>query len=179
MKRHVAGTLLGVLVFFIIDNHIDWVKQDNGTLLEVNGQQFDVQGWLAEHWRQLHSDCHVVPTKANSGPTASAVLQAIQQHSLPDSRQARLLQLQHQGDWAIAEVAFKTLNPSLVVLRQTQGNWRVQDSAVWSGSTSPWWPADFVRRYWRQQAPELPQALRDCVPIDARRYTATASGARP
>ncbi len=181
MKRHVAGTLLGVLGFFIIDSHIDWVRQDNGTLLEVNGRQFDAQGWMAEHWRQLHRDCRSVPIQAHTDPPARSVLQAIQQHSLPDSRQAQLLQLHRQGDWAIAEVAFKTLNPSLVVLRQgqseVQGDWRIQDSAVWSGSTSPWWPADFVRRYWRQQAPELPQALRDCVPIDARRYTATAAGA--
>ena len=181
MKRHVAGTLLAVLVLLILDSHIDWVPQDHGTLLEVNGKRLDVKGRMAEHWRQLQRDCRGVTTEAGTGSTARAVLHTIQQHSLPDSRQAQLLQLHRQGDWAIAEVAFKTLNPSLVVLRQgqseVQGDWRVQDSAVWSGSTAPWWPADFVRRYWQQQAHELPQALRDCVPIDARRYATTAAGA--
>ena len=178
MKRHVAGTLLGVLGFFIIDSHIDWVRHDNGTLLEINGQQLDAQGWMAEHWRQLRQDCRSVLTDTvTASATAGAVLQTIQQHSLPDSLDARLLQLHTQADWAIAEAEFNTLNPSIVVLRKQHGHWRIQDSAMWSGSTAPWLPADFVRRYLRQQAPELPQALLDCMPIDARRYAATASGA--
>lgn len=177
MKRHVAGTLLGVLGFFIVDSHIDWVRHDNGTLLEVNGRQMDAQGWMAEHWRQLRQDCHGVQTEAITSATAHAVLQTIQKHSLPDSREARLLQLHRQADWAIAETEFNTLNPSIVVLRKLDGHWHIQDSAVWSGSTAPWLPADFVRRYLRQQAPELPQALRDCMPIDASRYAATAAGA--
>jgi hypothetical protein len=79
--------------------------------------------------------------------TAAAVLHVIQQHSLPDSLEARLLQLHKQADWAIAEVAFKTLSPSIVVLHQAKGDWRIQENAVWSGSTAPWLAADFVRRY--------------------------------
>ena len=44
MKRHVAATLLGVIGFLIMDSHIDWVRQDQGTLLEINGQKIDLQG---------------------------------------------------------------------------------------------------------------------------------------
>jgi hypothetical protein len=53
----------------------------------------------------------------------------------------------------------------MVVLRLQGGAWRVQDRAVWSGSTAPWHSGDFVRRYLRQQAPDLPQALLDCVTL--------------
>jgi hypothetical protein len=175
MKRHVAATLLGVLGFLIIDSHFDWVRHDNGTLLEVNGQQFDPKGWMAEHWRQLHQDCRPVHNDIATPATTTAVLHTIQQHSLPDSLEARLLQLHRHDDWAIAEVEFKTLNPSIVVLRQTHGDWKIQENAVWSGSTAPWLAADFVRRYLRQQAPDLPQALLHCVPIEGSRYAATAS----
>ena len=84
------------------------------------------------------------------------------------------LQLQVQADWAIAEVEFKTLNPSLVVLRQStqQGSrmWRVQERAVWSGSTAPWHSGHFVRRYLRQQAPDMPEGLLQCVVVDPQRY---------
>lgn len=174
MKRHVAGTLLGVLVLLILDSHIDGVRHDNRWLVEVNGRPWDAQGWMAEHWRQWRQDCAAVRAEAITSATAQAVLHTIQQHSPPDSLNAQLLHLHRQGDWAVAEVSFLTLNPSLVVLRQVQGDWRILDGAVWSGSTAPWLPADFVRRYLRQQAPELPPALRDCMPIDARRYAATA-----
>ena len=170
MKRHVAATLLGVLAFIIIDSHVDWVRHDQGALLEVSGQPFDPKGWAAEHWRQLRNDCRAVRAEPTNSGTALQVLQAIQQHSPPDSMEAQLLQLQVQADWAIAEVAFKTLNPSLVVLRLMNGQWQIQDSAIWSGSAAPWQVADFVRRYLRQQAPDLPQPLLNCVPIQEDRY---------
>ena len=176
MKRHVAATLLGVLGLLIIDSHFDWVRHDNGTLLEVNGQQFDPNGWMAEHWRQLQQDCRKVHNDIATPTTATAVLHVIQQHSLPDSLEASLLQLHRQDDWAIAEVEFKTLNPSIVVLHRVHGDWKIQENAVWSGSTAPWLAADFVRRYLQQQVPELPRALLNCVPIEGSRYAATATG---
>lgn len=175
MKRHVAATLLGVLGLLIIDSHVDWVDHDQGTLLQVSGQQFDLKGWASEHWRQLRNDCREVHAEPLSSATAMQVLQVIQQHSPPDSIEAQLLQLQVQADWAIAEVEFKTLNPSLVVLRRVNGEWQIQDSAIWSGSAAPWEVADFVRRYLRQQAPELPQPLLNCVPIREDRYNLAAA----
>jgi hypothetical protein len=110
------------------------------------------------------------------------VLPVIQQHSLPDSQSARwlqLLQLLQLGDWSVAEVDFDTLKPTLVVMRLNAGQWRVQDQAVWSGSTAPWHSGDFVRRYLRQQAPDLPQALLNCVSIDPARYGAGPGGLGP
>ncbi len=150
MKRHVAATLLGVLGFLTIDSHVDWVRHDNDALLQLSGHSFDIRGWLAEHWRQLNKNCRLVQSPSTRSATAHEVMHAIQQHSLPDSLQAQWLQFHRQEDWALAEVEFKTLNPSLVVLRQVNGQWQIQDTAVWSGSTAPWLAADFVRRYLRQ-----------------------------
>jgi hypothetical protein len=170
VKRHVAATVMGVLGWVIVDSHIDWVHHDQGTLLVVSGKPFDLQGWAAEHWRQLRKDCRAVRTEPLTSETANALLQVIRQHSLPDSLEGQLLQLQIQSDWGLAEVEFKTLNPSMVVLHKVNGHWQIQETAVWSGSASPWVAADFVRRYLRQKAPEMPQALLNCVPIDERRY---------
>lgn len=172
MKRHVAATVLGVLAVLIVDSHLDWVQLDHRTLLQVNGQSVDVQGWTAEQWRQLRKDCRRVNKEATTSATAHAVLQVIAQHSPPNSLEAQLLQWHTQADWGLAEVEFKTLSPSIVVLHQTDGRWQIQDNAVWSGSTAPWNAADFVRRYVRQKAPQMPQALLDCMAIDERRYAA-------
>jgi hypothetical protein len=187
MKRHVAAVVVALTAWLVIDSHVDWVRQDGMRLLEVNGQRFDVRGWAAEQWLALRSDCTPVsrwptdkPTESTpDSPTALAMLTVIQQHSLPDSQSARWLQLQQLGDWSVAEVAFDVLKPTLVVLRLQAGQWRVQDQAVWSGSTAPWHSGDFVRRYLRQQAPDLPQALLDCVSIDPARYGAGPGGLGP
>ena len=187
MKRHVAAVVVVLTSLLVVDSHVDWVRQDGMRLLEVNGQRFDVRGWAAEQWLALRSDCTPVsrwstdkPTESTpDSPTARAMLTVIQQHSLPDSQSARWLQLQQLGDWSVAEVAFDVLKPTLVVLRLQAGQWRVQDQAVWSGSTAPWHSGDFVRRYLRQQAPDLPQALLDCVSIDPARYGAGPGGLGP
>lgn len=179
MKRHVAATLLGVLGLLVIDSHVNWVPHDQGTLLEVSGQVFDTRGWASEQWRRWRTQCQAVKGQAVPMATVNAVFQVIQQHSLPDSLEAQILQVQTQGDWAIAEVAFKTLNPSIVVLRQWGGAWHIQDTAIWSGSTAPWHAADFVRRYLRQQAPELPETLLACFPIDLARYGQGPGGLGP
>jgi hypothetical protein len=171
----------------VVDSHVDWVRQDGMAMLEVNGQRFDARGWAAEHWLALRRDCTPVsrwPTDSHAesapdSPTARAVLTVIQQHSLPDSQSAGWLQLQQLGDCSVAEVAFDVLKPTLVVLRLQAGQWRVQDQAVWSGSTAPWHSGDFVRRYLRQQAPNLPQVLLDCLSVDPERYGAGPSGLGP
>ncbi len=179
MKRHVAAVVALVATLMVIDSHVDWVRQDGQSLVEVNGQRFDLRGWAAEQLLTLHRDCAPVHALPPQHATAQAVLAVIQQHSLPDSRSARWLQLQQQGDWSVAEVAFDALNPSLVVLHLQGDQWRVQDKAVWSGSTAPWHSADFVRRYLRQQAPQLPQALLNCVVIDPTRYGTVSGGLGP
>jgi hypothetical protein len=178
MKRHVAATLLGVLGLLVIDSHVNWVAHDHGTLLEVSGQVLDPQGWASEHWRAWRNQC---PASAPEWPetTAREVLQTIEQHSPPNSLDAQLLQLRQQGDWAMAEAAFKTLNPSIVVLHRVAGTWHILDHAVWSGSTAPWQAAHFVRRYLRQQAPDLPEPLLACFPVEQTRYGQGPGGLGP
>jgi hypothetical protein len=191
MKRHVAAVVVALTSLLVIDSHVDWVHQDGRRLLDVNGQRFDVRGWAAEQWLALRRDCtpvsrwptdspaQITPQSAPDSPAARAMLTAIQLHSLPDSQSARWLQLQQLGDWSVAEVAFDVLKPTLVVLRLQAGQWRVQDQAVWSGATAPWHSGDFVRRYLRQQAPDLPQALLACVSVDPARYGAGPGGLGP
>jgi hypothetical protein len=182
MKRHVAAIVALITALLVVDSHVDWVSQDGGQLLEVNGQRYDLRGWAAEQTRAWQSNCNAGAPRATlspNSPTAQAILLAIQQHSLPDSRSARMLQLLQQDGWSVAEVAFDTLNPSLVVLRLQGEQWRVQDRAVWSGSTAPWHSGDLVRRYLGEKAPALPKALLDCVQVDPQRYGPGPGGLGP
>ena len=179
MKRHVAAVLVVLTTLLVIDSHVDWVQKDGQGLLEVNGQHVDVLGWAAHELRQLQRDCTTVQDLPPDNPTTREVLSVIQQHSLPDSRSARWLQLQQLGDWSVAEVSFDTLNPSLVVMHKQGEQWRVQDKAIWSGSTAPWHSADFVRKFLRQQAPELPETLLNCLVVEPLRYGVVKGRATP
>ena len=179
MKRHVSLSVLGVLVFFIVDSHTDIVSRDGGKLLEISGNTYDAKGWLSEKLRQWTQNCSPVNVEATNGALAVSLLEIIEQHSLPDSMNAKLLQLHVQGDWAIAKVIFPTLNPSVVVMHRVSDTWQIQDGAVWSGSTAPWNEADFVRRYLKNKKPELPQALLNCTPIGTYRNLPSAERTRP
>jgi len=179
MKRHVAAILVLVTSAMVIDSHVDWERLDGRRLLAVSGQRFDVHGWAAEQALAWRRDCSQLTPLPMDNPAADRVLAVIRQHSLPDSQSARGLQIRLLGEWAVAEVTFDTLKPALVVLRLQGGQWRVQDRAVWSGSTAPWNSAHFVRRYLRQQAPDLPQALLDCTDIDPVRYGPGPGGLGP
>jgi hypothetical protein len=179
MKRHVAAILVLLTTAVVVDSHVDWERLDGRRLLAVSGQRFDVQGWAAEQALTWRRDCSALAPLPMDSPAADRVLAVIRQHSQPDSQSARGLQMRLLGDWAVAEVTFDTLKPALVVLRLQGGQWRVQDQAVWSGSTAPWNSAHFVRRYLRQQAPDLPQALLDCTDIDPVRYGPGPGGLGP
>jgi hypothetical protein len=170
MKRHVGAVLVALTTLLVIDSHLDWVQKDGQGLLVVSGMHFDVRGWVADQLLQLSRDCTTVQALPPDNPTSHEVLTVIRQHSLPDSQSARILQLLQRGQWSVAEVAFDTLNPSLVVLRMQDGRWQVQDQAVWSGSTTPWHSGDWVRRYLQQKAPDLPPSLLSCVTVEPARY---------
>lgn len=179
MKRHVAALVALVTSLAVFDSHVDWETLDDRGLLAVNGQRFDLRGWASELALAWQRDCRALPLLPQDSPTAQAVLSVIQKHSPPDSLSARALQLRHLDNWSLAEVTFDKLKPTLVVLRLQDGQWRVQDQAVWSGATAPWHSGDFVRRYLRRQAPDLPQALLACTDIDPSRYGQVPGGLGP
>jgi hypothetical protein len=75
---------------------------------------------------------------------------------------ARLLGLQQQGQWLLAEVEFATLNPAVVLLTSSQERVSVVEGAIWSGTTAPWHAASLIRRYILGRAPQVPAELISC-----------------
>lgn len=169
MKQHVALTVAVLTAVLVLDSHVDLTQRDGRTALLVNGRLHDVQGWLAETGNRFFRRCEAVLTPGDAD--AQALLNAVRSYSPPDSQDGRLVQAWQMGEWAVAEVHFSRLKPTLVVLQQAP-DWRVWPQAVWSGSTAPWRVNDFVRRYLQQQAPEVPPGLLACVDVEPLHFTA-------
>jgi hypothetical protein len=165
------GAVLSVL------NHVRVVGHDDGWLVEVDGRPYDLMGALSERWRPDEPSCAAVQALGPASPAWARALGAARVHSPPDSHSAQLLSLHRMGAFYIAELAFDQLEPAVVLLRaagrpgtttvpsdSTADSDRLQilDQPLWSGSTEPWRPGPFIRRYLRSRAPDVPGALIDC-----------------
>ena len=163
VKKHVALTLLAVTALGVTDAHVDLAEVDGRRFVQLQGRLHDVRGWLEDGWTAATRSCTKVSTLPVNTALSQAALGAVRSYSPPDSEAARLLQLQAQGDWLLAELEFERLNPAVVLLRDLDGQPQIVEGAIWSGSTQPWRPAPLIRKHLRQQAPEVPQPLLDCL----------------
>jgi hypothetical protein len=162
MKKHVAITLLVLTTLGVLKAHVGFERQDGRYFLNVQGKQHDVLGAFMNQTNKLLRQCRSVQTLDLHSPQAAAALSAIQNFSPPDSNQAHLLGLRQHGPWLLAELAFSTLNPAVVLLKIQPQGVKVVDGAIWSGTTAPWTAAPLIRRYISDRATQVPSDLMDC-----------------
>jgi hypothetical protein len=163
MRRRVGLVVLLGLSVGLLTQHVRVEQHDHGWLLNIYESQVDVQGHLSDSWsrvNRLTRPCQTLQTVPIS--TQSPLLQAIQLYSPPDSQSAHLLQVALHGPWALAEVSFDKLSPAVVLLKQTDGVWRIPETGVWSGTTHPWRASPFIRSYLLSRNPSAPTDLLLC-----------------
>ena len=159
-RVHLFALLL--VVAGVIISHVGWIERDNGTLLVVDGIEIDLLGQANNHWVRATRDCQHVAELQASEPGFASARQTLQAYSPPSSASARLASLWTSQTWGLAEVEFDELLPAVALMKATDNGWEIIPPAVWSGFTHPWEPAPLMRRYLKQQAPEVPQALLNC-----------------
>ena len=162
VKKHVAITLLVLTALGVLRAHVDIERQDGSYFLSFQGKKHDVAGMVLNKTNAMLRQCGDVQTVDVSSTQAGSALHAIRNFSPPDSRHARLLGLQQQGPWLLAEVEFATLNPAVVLLTSGPESISVVDGAIWSGTTAPWHAASLIRRYIQERAPQAPHELLSC-----------------
>jgi len=162
VKRHVAITLLVLTALGVLRAHVDIERQDGSYFLSFQGKKHDVAGMLLNQTNAMLRQCGDVQTMDIHSAQAGSALYAIRNFSPPDSMHARLLGLQQQGSWLLAEVEFATLNPAVVLLTSSQERISVVEGAIWSGTTAPWHAASLIRRYIQGRAPQAPHELLNC-----------------
>lgn len=162
MKRRASVMVLLAMVILLPVSHLEIRASDDSWLMLVDGRPVDVAGHIAERYTAWRSDCRPVQDVPANSPTHASALQAIRQHSTPDSLSAQILRLTRQGDWLLAQVRFEQLQEAVLVLQERPQGAAIADSGVWSGSTHPHRPAPVIRRYLQSRVPQLPTSLIDC-----------------
>jgi hypothetical protein len=168
MKKHVALTMLVLTTLGVLNAHVDIERQDGAYFLSFQGKKHDVLGAFLNQTNAVLRQCRSVQVVDVNSAEAGKALSAIQNFSPPDSQNARLLGLLHQGSWLLAEVEFSSLNPAVVLLTNAADSTRIVEGAIWSGTTAPWQSATLIRRYIQDRAPQAPPALMNCFdPVGA------------
>ncbi len=178
-RRRVALTLLVLSLIGTAALHLRVERRDHSWLLLVDGVAHDPLGAVAEAWQRAHRDCSGVDVLRPVDAAWQASRQAVAAYSPPDSASARLTSALALGEWRLVEARFDTLPPVVVVLRAEGGTLRVQERAVWSGTTAPWEPGPLIRRYLGARSPGLPKVLLACLTPERDAWSRQATTVRP
>lgn len=162
MKKYVALTLLVLTVVGVVASHLEVERHDDSYVLNVDGARFDVLGHANDQLIQATRRCDAVNQENTNDPMAEAVKTALSAYSLPDSRSLVLRQLSSVGSWFLAEVEFSDLQPAVVLLKNSENGFTINNRAVWSGPVDPWVAGPWIRRYLLKRAPEAPSVLWAC-----------------
>ena len=162
MKKYVALSVLILTSVGVVFNHVGLERVDNSYLLNVDGLRWDTVGALREKINSWTRQCDRVTRLTDESAMPPLLLAALREHSPPDSRQMKIRQLYAMAPWYVAEASFETLEPAVIVLRQSQNQFQIQDDALWSGSVGPWLPGPWIRRYLQNRAPDAPSDLGAC-----------------
>ena len=180
MRRRTAGGLLLVVSALAVLSQVRLLPQDQGVLLELAGQPYDVAGRLLGLWQRGTRACSSVVRLAPSTARWQEARQVLAAYSPPASAAAWPVQLLAQGsgdaEWLLAELRWDgaaaataataitpQLDPAIVPLRRQGGQLQVVATGVWSGDTGPWFAPVFIRRLLAQRLPDLPTALHQCL----------------
>lgn len=161
MKKKVALPLLLATVIGITASHIRIKPFDASYLLEIDGRDVDVVGFVQDKWTNSTRNCQSSELDKSSNVYRSSEL-AIKNFSPPSSSNARILGFWFQNDWALVELEFDELQPAVVPVKFENGVPIIVTQGIWSGLTKPWKAAPFIRNYMASKLPDMPESLLDC-----------------
>jgi hypothetical protein len=161
-NRRVFVMVLCMVLAAVIFDHVAWKRTENGPLLVVDGKEFDALGALSELWNSSSRDCRMTSQLAPKDAVYGQAEEQIKLYSPPQSRTTHVASAWMQGPWILMELEFDDLLPAVVLLKRTDQSLSIVEQAVWSGYTSPWKAAPYIRAYILSKAPEMPQELIQC-----------------
>jgi hypothetical protein len=169
-NRRIYILLLLAVLIGVVSNHLNIRSTENGPLLVIDEKEFDVLGEIDMEWTALITDCSNVSSPQFNEWIYHEAIKVVQNYSPPQSRKTHVASVWQQDSWLLVETEFDELLPSVVPLKQSNGVFNIVPQAVWSGYTTPWKATPFIRKYIKNQAPELPSDLINCFRPQSRRF---------
>jgi len=162
MRLRKSLILLPIVSVCVLLSHINWIRDDLGILLAVDERPIDVVGNFENQLNKLTRKCESVQRLTISDKEYQLAKSLIDEYSPPDSGFSNIASVWSMGNWLLAEVEFKDLQPAVVLIQKAGSEAAIVSDAVWSGYTNPHRPAPFIRKFLTQKLDSPPLALINC-----------------
>ncbi|MFM7697263.1 MAG: hypothetical protein ACKO69_07515 [Limnohabitans sp.] len=161
---------LAMVLVALLTSHINWIKDDLGYLLTIDGKPFDLIGNLKNKVTKATRNCESVVRVLPAQQKYQIAQNLINDYSPPDSRQSQIASVWSKDSWLLVEVEFINLLPAVVLIQNANSAPSILAEGIWSGYTNPHKSAPFIRDYLSHQAKAIPAQLINCFDPQSKSF---------
>ena len=162
--------MLSIVLIAVVASHINWIKDDLGYLLTIDGKPLDLIGNLKNEVTKATRNCESVVRVLPAQHKYQIAQTLINDYSPPDSSQAQIASVWSKDSWLLVEVEFKKLLPAVVLIQNANSAPFILVEGIWSGYTNPHKSAPFIRDYLSHQVDAIPAQLINCFDPQSKSF---------
>ena len=162
--------MLSIVLIAVVASHINWIKDDLGYLLTIDGKPLDLIGNLKNEVTKATRNCESVVRVLPAQHKYQIAQTLINDYSPPDSSQAQIASVWSKDSWLLVEVEFKKLLPAVVLIQNANSAPSILAEGIWSGYTNPHKSAPFIRDYLSNQVEAVPAQLLNCFDPQSKSF---------
>ena len=169
-KQKTRLIVLSIVLIAVVASHINWIKDDLGYLLTIDGKPLDLIGNLKNEVTKATRNCESVVRVLPAQHKYQIAQTLINNYSPPDSRHSQIASVWSKDSWLMVEVEFKNLLPAVVLIQNANSAPSILAEGIWSGYTNPHKSAPFIRDYLSHQVDAIPAQLLDCFDPQSKSF---------
>jgi len=162
--------VLSIVLIAVVASHFNWIKDDLGYLLAIDGKPLDLIGNLKNQVTKATRNCKSVVRVLPAQHKYQIAQTLINNFSPPDSSQSQIASVWSKDSWLMVEVEFKNLLPAVVLIQNANSAPSILAQGIWSGYTNPYKSAPFIRDYLSHQVDAIPAQLINCFDPQSKSF---------
>ena len=162
--------VLSIVLIAVVTSHINWIEDDLGYLLTIDGKPIDLIGNIKNKVTIATRNCESVVRVLPAEQKYQIAQTLIKDYSPPDSSLAQIASVWSIDSWLLVEVEFKKLLPALVLIQNANSAPFILAEGIWSGYTNPHKSAPFIRDYLSHQVEAVPAQLLNCFDPQSKSF---------